>query len=339
MYLSTRNRRLYTFLLFHPLCRLSLIPQRARHLSVLSVFAAIDEYKPQDATTNPSLILAAAKMPAYQHLVDQAIKYGIANGGTEEEQVANTMDKLFVSFGLEILKKVPGRVSTEVDARLSFDKEEMVARALKLIALYEEAGISKDRVLIKLSSTWEGIQAGKELEEKHGVHCNMTLLFSFAQAVACAEAKVTLISPFVGRILDWHKENTDRKSFEPHEDPGVISVTKIYNYYKKFGYSTVVMGASFRNTGEVKALAGCDLLTISPGLLAELSQDHSAITAMLTACDLEKIHLDEKAFRWEHNEDRMAVEKLSDGIRKFAADAIKLEAMIKEKMLSVKNGQ
>ncbi|MEQ2159918.1 Transaldolase, partial [Goodea atripinnis] len=271
----------------------------------------IDEYKPQDATTNPSLILAAAKMPAYQPLVDQAIKYGIAKGG------------------------------------LSFDKEEMLRKALKLIALYEEAGISKERVLIKLSSTWEGIQAGKELEEKHGVHCNMTLLFSFAQAVACAEAKVTLISPFVGRILDWYKENTERKTFEPHEDPGVISVTKIYNYYKKFGYSTVVMGASFRNSGEVKALAGCDLLTISPGLLAELSQDHSAVTAMLSvekckktffldnsakACDLEKIHLDEKAFRWQHNEDRMAVEKLSDGIRKFAADAIKLETMIKVRL-------
>ncbi|KAM9861326.1 transaldolase [Aulostomus maculatus] len=307
-------------------------------------FNAIDEYQPQDATTNPSLILAAAKMSAYQHLVDQAIKYGIAKGGTEEEQVANTMDKLFVSFGLEILNKVPGRVSTEVDARLSFDKAEMVAKALRLIALYEEAGISKERVLIKLSSTWEGIQAGKELEEKHGVHCNMTLLFSFAQAVACAEANITLISPFVGRILDWYKENTDRKSYEPHEDPGVLSVTKIFNYYKKFGYSTVVMGASFRNTGQVKALAGCDLLTISPGLLAELTQDHSAVTRMLNvetakASDLEKIHLSEKDFRWQHNEDRMAVEKLSDGIRKFAADAVKLETMIKEKMLNVKNGQ
>jgi len=307
-------------------------------------FNAIDEYKPQDATTNPSLILAASKMPAYQHLLDQAIKFGIAKGGTEEEQVTNTMDKLFVSFGLEILKKVPGRVSTEVDARLSYDKEEMISRALKIIALYEEAGISKDRVLIKLSSTWEGIQAGRELEEKHGVHCNMTLLFSFAQAVACAEAKVTLISPFVGRILDWYKENTDRKSYEPHEDPGVVSVTKIYNYYKKFGYATVVMGASFRNTGQVKALAGCDLLTISPGLLGELSQDHAAVTEMLNqdkakSSDMEKIHLDEKAFRWQHNEDRMAVEKLSDGIRKFAADAIKLETMIKEKMLNVKNGK
>ncbi|XP_030233986.1 transaldolase isoform X1 [Gadus morhua] len=305
---------------------------------------SIEEYKPQDATTNPSLILAAAKMPAYQHLVDQAIKYGITKGGTEDEELTNIMDKLFVSFGLEILKKIPGRVSTEVDARLSYNKDEMVARALKLIALYKVEGIDKERILIKLSSTWEGIQAGKELEEKHGVHCNMTLLFSFAQAVACAEAKVTLISPFVGRILDWYKESTGLKSYEPHEDPGVLSVTKIYNYYKKFGYATVVMGASFRNTGEVKALAGCDLLTISPGLLEELSQDHGTIKELLNEknakdCDLDKVHLDEKAFRWEHNEDRMAVEKLSDGIRKFAADAVKLECMIKEKVLNVKNGQ
>ncbi|XP_072550968.1 transaldolase [Salminus brasiliensis] len=307
-------------------------------------FNAIDEYKPQDATTNPSLILAAAKMPAYHQLVDQAIKYGIANGGTDEEQLTNTVDKLFVNFGLEILKKIPGRVSTEVDARLSFDKDAMVSRARRLISLYEEAGVSKDRVLIKLSSTWEGIQAGRELEEKYGIHCNMTLLFSFAQAVACAEAQVTLISPFVGRILDWYKENTDRKSYEPHEDPGVLSVTKIYNYYKKFGYNTVVMGASFRNIGEVKALAGCDLLTISPGLLGELSKDHSAVSCTLTPqgakeCSLDKVHLDEKAFRWLHNEDRMAVEKLSDGIRKFAADAVKLETMIKEKMFNEKNGQ
>ncbi|TTN17661.1 Transaldolase [Bagarius yarrelli] len=295
----------------------SALEQLKKHTVVVADtgdFNAIDAYKPQDATTNPSLILAAAKMPAYQHLVDQAIKYGIANGGTENEQIMKTMDKLFVSFGVEILKKIPGRVSTEVDARLSFDKDEMVSRARRLISLYEEAGVSKDRVLIKLSSTWEGIQAGRELEDKHNIHCNMTLLFSFAQAVACAEAKVTLISPFVGRILDC--------------------VTKIYNYYKKFDYSTVVMGASFRNTGEVKALAGCDLLTISPGLLGELSQDHSTVSSTLSpekakACDLEKIHLDEKTFRWLHNEDRMAVEKLSDGIRKFAADAVKLESMIK----------
>ncbi|XP_068168644.1 transaldolase [Antennarius striatus] len=307
-------------------------------------FNAIDEYKPQDATTNPSLILAAAKMPEYTHLLDEAIEFGVSKGGTEEEQVANTMDKLFVSFGLEILKKVPGRVSTEVDARLSFDKEGMVAKALKFMALYKEAGISKERVLIKLSSTWEGIQAGKELEEKHGIHCNMTLLFSFTQAVACAEANVTLISPFAGRICDWYKENTDRKSFEPHEDPGVLSVTKIYNYYKKFGYKTVVMGASFRTTGQVKALAGCDLLTLPPKILAELSKDHSTVTEMLSvekakACDLEKIHLEEKDFRWEHNESPMAVEKLSEGIRKFAVDAFKLETLIKEKMLSMKNGQ
>ncbi|XP_056268451.1 transaldolase [Pseudoliparis swirei] len=307
-------------------------------------FNAIEEYKPQDATTNPSLILAAAKMPAYQHLVDQAIKYGVAKGGTEEEQVANTMDKLFVSFGLEILKKVPGRVSTEVDARLSFDKDEMVAKALRLIALYEEAGIGKERVLIKLSSTWEGIQAGRVLEKDHSVHCNLTLLFSFAQAVACAEANVTLISPFVGRILDWYKESTGRAGYEAHEDPGVLSVIKIYNYYKKFGYGTVVMGASFRNTAQVKALAGCDLLTISPGLLAELSGDYAVVTPTLSeeaakSCDLEKIHLDEKDYRWRHNEDRMAVEKLSDGIRKFAADGVKLETVIREKMLSGKNGK
>ncbi|XP_033913550.1 transaldolase-like [Acipenser ruthenus] len=307
-------------------------------------FNAIEEFKPQDATTNPSLILAAARMPAYQHLLDEAIEHGRKLGGTEEEQVTNAMDKLFVSFGLEILKKIPGRVSTEVDARLSFDTDGMIQRALRLIKLYEEAGIKKRRILIKLSSTWEGIKAGKELEEKHGIHCNMTLLFSFAQAVACAEARVTLISPFVGRILDWHKENTDKKSYEPSEDPGVVSVTKIYNYYKKFGYKTVVMGASFRNTGEIKALAGCDYLTISPGLLAELSKDSSKVPPALSpkeaqACDLQKLPLDEKQFRWLHNEDRMAVEKLSDGIRKFAADAVKLEAMIKEKMLSTKNGK
>ncbi|KAG2462004.1 TALDO Transaldolase, partial [Polypterus senegalus] len=297
-------------------------------------FNAIEEYKPQDATTNPSLILAAARMPEYQHLLKEAIQYGKGLGGTEDEQVTNVMEKLFVNFGLEILKKIPGRVSTEVDARLSFDKDEMILRACRLIQLYKDAGIDKERILIKLSSTWEGIQAGKELEEKHGIHCNMTLLFSFAQAVACADAHVTLISPFVGRILDWYKENTEKKSFEPSEDPGVQSVTKIYNYYKKFDYKTVVMGASFRNSGEIKALAGCDYLTISPALLSELSKDSSKIKPTLSvkeakASDLQKVQLDEKKFRWLHNEDRMAVEKLSDGIRKFAADAIKLESMIK----------
>ncbi|KAK2494016.1 hypothetical protein MC885_001034 [Smutsia gigantea] len=315
--------------------------KQAHHLVYKITSPAIDEYKPQDATTNPSLILAAAQMPEYQELVEEAIAYGKRLGGLQEEQIKNAIDKLFVLFGVEILKKIPGRVSTEVDARLSFDKDAMVARARRLIELYREAGISKDRILIKLSSTWEGIQAGKELELQHGVHCNMTLLFSFAQAVACAEAGVTLISPFVGRILDWHVANTDKKSYEPLEDPGelpfevtgVKSVTKIYNYYKKFGYQTIVMGASFRNTGEIRALAGCDFLTISPKLLGELLKDSTKLVPMLSAkaaqaSDLEKVHLDEKAFRWLHNEDQMAVEKLSDGIRKFAADAVKLERML-----------
>ncbi|KAM3919691.1 transaldolase [Leptodactylus fuscus] len=300
-------------------------------------FLAIEEYKPQDATTNPSLILAAAQMPEYKQLVTDAIQYGKKLGGSEEEQINNIMDKLFVLFGCEILKKIPGRVSTEVDARLSFDKDGMIERARRLIALYKEAGIDKERILIKLSSTWEGIQAGKVLEEQYGIHCNMTLLFSFAQAVACAEAGVTLISPFVGRILDWHVANSDKKSYEPSEDPGVKSVTKIYNYYKKFGYKTIVMGASFRNTGEIKALTGCDYLTISPKLLGELSKDYTKLSTALSvkeaqACKLEKVHMDEKTFRWEHNEDQMAVEKLSDGIRKFAADAGKLEKMLKERL-------
>uniref|UniRef100_A0A2K6CVL7 Transaldolase n=1 Tax=Macaca nemestrina TaxID=9545 RepID=A0A2K6CVL7_MACNE len=291
-------------------------------------FHAIDEYKPQDATTNPSLILAAAQMPAYQELVEEAITYGRKLGN----QINKSIDKLF---------KIPG---PEYPQKLSFDKDAMVARARRLIELYKEAGISKDRILIKLSSTWEGIQAGKELEEQHGIHCNMTLLFSFAQAVACAEAGVTLISPFVGRILDWHVANTDKKSYEPLEDPGVKSVTKIYNYYKKFGYKTIVMGASFRNTGEIKALAGCDFLTISPKLLGELLQDNAKLVPVLSAkaaqaSDLEKIHLDEKSFRWLHNEDQMAVEKLSDGIRKFAADAVKLERMLTEQMFNAENGK
>ncbi|XP_029813034.1 transaldolase [Suricata suricatta] len=319
--------------------------KQAPHSPLLSGhLPAIEEYKPQDATTNPSLILAAAQMPAYEALLDEAIAYGKRLGGSQEEQIKNAIDKLFVLFGAEILKKIPGRVSTEVDARLSFDKDAMVTRARRLIELYQEAGISKDRVLIKLSSTWEGIQAGKELEEQHGIHCNMTLLFSFAQAVACAEAGVTLISPFVGRILDWHVANTDKKSYEPLEDPGVKSVTKIYNYYKKFGYKTIVMGASFRNTGEIKALAGCDFLTISPKLLGELLKDNSKLVPVLSAkaaqaSELEQVHLDEAAFRWLHNEDQMAVEKLSDGIRKFAADAVKLERVLKERMFSAENGK
>ncbi|XP_071832583.1 transaldolase-like isoform X2 [Apostichopus japonicus] len=248
------------------------------------------------------------------------------------------MDKIFVIFGLEILKIVPGRVSTEVDARLSFDLDGQLAKAQSLIALYEEEGISKERILIKLSSTWEGIQAAKILESKFGIHCNLTLLFSFAQAVACAEAGVTLISPFVGRILDWYKKSTGTESYEPHDDPGVKSVTQIYNYYKKFGYKTVVMGASFRNTGEILALAGCDLLTIGPKLLENLQHSDEQVTRHLnpdtaSGTDLEKVSYDEKAFRWHLNENQMATEKLSEGIRKFAADAIKLENLLKGKLV------
>ncbi|XP_069480138.1 transaldolase [Ambystoma mexicanum] len=327
----------------------SALEQLKKHTVVVADtgdFNAIDEYKPQDATTNPSLILAAAQMPDYQKLVEDAIEYGKKKGGSEDEQITNVADKLFVLFGGEILKKIPGRVSTEVDARLSFDKEGMVAKAKDLIKLYEEVGICKERILIKLSSTWEGIQAGKILEEEHGIHCNMTLIFSFAQAVACAEAGVTLISPFVGRILDWHLATyTCKKSYEPSEDPGVLSVSAIYNYYKKFGYKTIVMGASFRNIGQIKALAGCDYLTISPKLLAELSKDNSEVPLMLTSElaqkeDLAKLHLDEAYFRFLHNEDQMGVEKLSDGIRKFSADSRKLEEMIKTRMFgAAQNGK
>lgn len=257
------------------------------------------------------------------------------NCRSTEEKVEEAMDYLCVLFGCEILKIVPGRVSTEVDARLSFNTDKSVKKALKLIALYEDMGIEKERILIKLASTWEGIQAAKILESQHNVKCNLTLLFSFAQAVACAEAKVTLISPFVGRILDWYVQNTEKKAYEPKEDPGVVSVTKIYNYYKKFGYETVVMGASFRNTGEIKALAGCDLLTIGPSLLKQLEQDSEDITPQLSAEravkeKLEKISLDEPTFRWMLNEDAMATDKLSEGIRKFAVDAIALENLIRK---------
>jgi transaldolase len=243
-----------------------------------------------------------------------------------------------VNFGIEILKLVPGRVSTEVDARLSFDYDGSIAKAKKFIELYESEGIGRDRILIKLGSTWEGIQAARELEQKHGIHCNLTLLFSFAQAVACAEAGVTLISPFVGRIYDWYKKNTGIDTYPPLEDPGVQSVTRIFNYYKKFGYKTVVMGASFRNTGQITALAGCDLLTISPALLGDLQKSTEPVSRVLSAeaaeqLDIEKISLDEKAFRWLHNEDAMASDKLTEGIRKFAADQVKLENRIKELLL------
>lgn len=304
-------------------------------------FEAMKKFKPTDATTNPSLMLAASNIPQYKPLIQKAVHYGLKIGNNIDEQVENAMDMLCVLFGLEILKIVPGRVSTEVDARLSFDKEASIAKAKKLISMYEEEGISKDRVLIKLASTWEGIQAAKELEKKYGIHCNLTLLFSFAQAVACAEAEVTLISPFVGRILDWYVANTDKKSYEGEEDPGVVSVTKIYNYYKKFNYQTVVMGASFRNTSEIRALAGCDLLTISPKLLAELEASNAPIQRKLSQetavqTDLKKIELNEAKFRWMLNEDKMATDKLSEGIRNFAADSVKLEKLIVQLMNSKK---
>lgn len=287
-------------------------------------------YKPTDATTNPSLILSAAGMEQYKVLIDQAVQHGLKNGGTEA-----AMDKLCVLFGCEILKIIPGRVSTEIDARLSFDTKQSVAKAIKLIEMYKEEGIAKERILIKLASTWEGIEAARILENEHGIHCNLTLLFSFSQAVACAEAGVTLISPFVGRILDWYVANTDQKSYAPTEDPGVVSVTKIYNYYKKFGYKTQVMGASFRNTGEIKALAGCDLLTISPALLGQLEKDNESVACALDeevakGLPIEAIKMDEATFRWMLNEDQMATEKLSDGIRKFAADIRKLEVMLQK---------
>lgn len=299
-------------------------------------FEAMKKYKPTDATTNPSLILQAASMPQYSKLIDQAVEYGRKIGKTNDDQLSAAMEKLFVLFGCEILKIVPGRVSIEVDARMSFDKEKSLAKAKKFIALFKEEGISKERILIKLASTWEGIQTAKVLEEDYGIHCNLTLLFSFSQAVACAEAGVTLISPFVGRILDWYVSNTDTKKFEPSADPGVVSVTKIYNYYKKFGYKTVVMGASFRNKGEICELAGCDLLTISPKLLEELQESTEDLPLKLSAdtakrINSEKIELDEAAFRWELNEDQMATDKLSDGIRKFAADAVKLEKLLQQK--------
>lgn len=302
-------------------------------------FETMKKFTPQDATTNPSLILAAASMDRYKSLLDKAVAYAKSNASSLNEQVELAVDKLFVLFGCEILKIVPGRVSTEVDARISFDKDAQIKRARRLIKLYEDEGISKERILIKLSSTWEGIEAAKELEAVDGIHCNLTLLFSMAQAVACAEAKVTLISPFVGRILDWYKaHNPSVESYTPDQDPGVVSVRAIYNYYKKFDYKTVVMGASFRNIGEITALAGCDLLTISPKLLAELEASPDSVPQKLSKEialneDIKRIDMNEKAFRWLLNEDQMATEKLSEGIRKFAADQVKMDAMV-EKLLS-----
>ncbi|MDH4453201.1 MAG: transaldolase [Verrucomicrobiota bacterium] len=289
-------------------------------------FEAMKAYKPQDATTNPSLILQAASKPEYKAIFDQAVTDGQSGG------VDAVMDKLVVAFGLEILKIVPGRVSTEVDARLSFDTQGNIEKARQIIGAYEAAGIGRERILIKIASTWEGIKAAEVLQ-KEGINCNLTLLFSLAQAVVCAEGGIKLISPFVGRILDWHKKSTG-KDFVGAEDPGVQSVTQIYNYYKHFGYTTEVMGASFRNKSEITELTGCDLLTISPSLLGELAASEDSITPKLNAANakslkIERIGSDEKTFRWLFNEDAMATEKTAEGIRNFAKDIVKLETMVK----------
>ncbi|MBK5970554.1 MULTISPECIES: transaldolase [Thiorhodovibrio] len=298
-------------------------------------FESIAAYKPQDATTNPSLLFKAAQISHYRHLLEDALAYGQRKGGDTDEQTGWIMDKLAVNFGQEILKIVPGRVSTEIDARLSFDTQGTIARAERLVNLYQEIGVDPtSRVLFKIASTWEGIQAAAELERR-GIHCNLTLLFSFPQAVACADAGVTLISPFVGRILDWYKAAEHVDSYPADQDPGVLSVQRIFNYYKRHGYDTVVMGASFRNREEILALAGCDYLTISPALLDELSGKDGPLERKLDAAaaremDIERVSFDEKAFRWGLNEVAMATEKLAEGIRLFTADTQKLEAFARE---------
>ncbi len=285
---------------------------------------AIAEYKPQDATTNPSLLLKVAQDEQYANIIERAVSE--ADGSLED-----AVDNFGVDVGCEILKIIPGRVSTEVDARLSFDTQATIDKARKIIDLYQQRGIERDRILIKIASTWEGIKAAEQLENE-GINCNLTLLFSFAQAVACANAKVFLISPFVGRILDWHKANGGQQSYAPLEDPGVQSVTKIYNYYKQHGHQTIVMGASFRNAGEIEALAGCDYLTIGPNFLEELRNDQGDLPRQLSEQDTGAaqpvVQLDEKSFRWMMNEDAMATEKLAQGIRAFAADQVKLEAIM-----------
>jgi transaldolase len=299
-----------------------------RHSTVVADTGDIDaiaRWRPQDATTNPSLLLAAAQDARFRPLVEEALERG--RGAAEP-----TLEWLFVLFGRDILKHMPGRVSTEVDARLSFDAEGSMAKAHRFIELYATAGVARERVLVKLASTWEGIRAAEKLE-REGIRCNMTLLFSFAQAVACADAGVTLISPFVGRIYDWHKAARKVEDIALEDDPGVASVTRIYQYYKKFGYATQVMGASFRKTGQILALAGCDLLTIVPDLLEKLAAAEGEVARRLAPQDaaaraLERVTLDEKAYRWRHNEDAMAVDKLAEGIRRFDADARKLEQFV-----------
>ena len=305
---------------------------------------SIEQFKPQDATTNPSLITAAAQMPEYQDIVDQTLlkaKKDAGAGASQAQVVSLAFDRLAVSFGLKILQIIPGRVSTEVDARLSYDTDATVAKARDLIAQYKAAGVSKERVLIKIASTWQGIKAG-EILEKEGIHCNLTLLFGLHQAIACAEAGITLISPFVGRILDWYKKDTGRDSYPAAEDPGVLSVTTIYNYYKKFGYKTEVMGASFRNIGEITELAGCDLLTISPGLLTELQNTVTELPrkldpAKVANLSIAKISIDQATFEQMHNADRMASDKLAEGIDGFTKALISLEKLLAERLAGLES--
>ena len=305
---------------------------------------SIEQFKPQDATTNPSLITAAAQMPEYQDIVDQTLlkaKKDAGAGASQAQVVSLAFDRLAVSFGLKILQIIPGRVSTEVDARLSYDTDATVAKARNLIAQYKAAGISKERVLIKIASTWQGIKAG-EILEKECIHCNLTLLFGLHQAIACAEAGITLISPFVGRILDWYKKDTGRDSYPSAEDPGVLSVTTIYNYYKKFGYKTEVMGASFRNIGEITELAGCDLLTISPGLLTELQNTVAELPrkldpAKVANLSIDQISIDKATFDQMHNGDRMASDKLAEGIDGFTKALISLEKLLAERLAGLES--
>jgi len=301
-------------------------------------FTSIGKYKPQDATTNPSLILAATKKPEYAKLVDAAIAKAKAEGGSVTAQVDSAIDHLLVQFGSKILEIIPGKVSTEVDAAFSFDTKASVDKALHIIKLYAAEGVSKDRVLIKVASTWEGIKAAEILQRDHGINCNLTLMFSLVQAIAAAEAGAFLISPFVGRILDWYKAAT-KKEYKKEEDPGVNSVKDIFNYYKKFGYNTIVMGASFRNTGEITELAGCDYLTISPNLLEDLLNSNESVPKKLDAATASTLDLEKKTyinseanFRFDFNEDQMAVEKLREGISKFAADTVTLKELIKSKI-------
>lgn len=316
-----------------------LLSQLKQHSTIVADtgdFASLRKYQPRDATTNPTLLLKAAEMPEYSDLVARTLADARQGSAPASQTVSIALDRLAVAFGLEILKIVPNRVSTEVDARLSFNREETLRKAREIIGMYDKAGIPRERILVKIASTWEGISAAGELK-KEGINCNLTLLFSMAQAVACAQAGVQLISPFVGRILDWYKKSTGKDSYAAAEDPGVVSVTEIFHYYKKFGVKTEVMGASFRNVGEILELAGCDLLTISPQLLEEMMKTPGTATRKLNAADsaskaIEKITLDEKAFRWMLNENQMATEKLSEGIRAFAADARKLEKAIAGKL-------